>query len=391
MNLFKKTEDKTNLHFFPKIKRQDFLSKKTPVFYTDINIVKKQYFLLKKAIETNWLGKYQIAFSFKTNYELAKVIAINIPNISAEIVSEMEYKLAKSLSFPDSKIIYNGSNKNNFHNIIKKRNIINIDNQSEVIKLIENKSEIKSKIGIRLNSNIKKSRFGFNIENNEIKEVINTLKKRQIKINGLHIHLGFYTPPKTYFYISQKIIKIIRDNNLKLNYIDFGGGFPSHGQKPYGYKKYTYHSINEYILQICKPLNNFFINQINKPTLIFEPGRFLVDDSTSLITKIINQQITNNKQVITVDTTNHMLSSVWFRPQIVKPVFIINHQEINTIIYGSSCQEDDILYQGQFPIVEVNSPISFYCVGAYNQNMCANFIYTKPKTYFNITNKANKN
>lgn len=389
MNLLQ-SKVSNSFDFFPKISNKSLPAKSTPFFYTDISIIKNRYRQIQTAFKNSWSGKSIIAYSFKTNYPTTKYLK-KIGNLFAEVVSGMEYKKAKKINFSNSEIIYNGPYKEKLSKLLKLPLIINIDNFLELKKVIKYKKNIKANIGIRLNSNLKKSRFGFNIENGDAKQAINQLQKENLKIKGLHIHFGFYTSPKTYHQMAKKIIILIKENNLDLKYINFGGGFPSHGLKPYGFKKYKVSPINEYINQICSVFNSFFKNKSNKPKIIIEPGRFLVDDSTNLITRIINQQIKNNKQIITVDATNQMISSVWFRPQIVKPVFIKNHQQkINTIIYGGSCQEDDILYQGQFPIMKVNSLISFYCVGAYNQNMCTGFIYTKSKTYFNIANKTNK-
>lgn len=379
MFLPKKTKIEFNI--FPKIKRH-LLKKETPGFYTDIKIIKKRYQQLQKQLQKNWSGKNIIAFSFKTNYEIVEEMKKNI-NISAEIVSAMEYKMAKNFKFTNSKIIYNGPYKKNLQNVINKKNItINLDNQTELNKVIKIKNKIKSNIGLRLNTNLKTSHFGFNIESGDAKKAINRLQKNHIKISGLHIHLGFYSPPSTYKQISQKIVNLIKENNLELKYIDFGGGFPSHGQKPYKFKKDVISSIEDYITQICYPLNRFFKKQEIKPIIIIEPGRFLVDDSTVFITKVIHNQLTKKKQIIIVNATNQMLSSVWFRPQIIKLLKKQNNKEINTIVYGSSCQEDDVLYQGKLPLIQKNILIAFYCVGAYNQNMSNNFIFQKPKHYF---------
>lgn len=382
MKLLPQLTNNQNLNSFPNISNKNLLIKKTPFFYTDINIIKNRYQELEKSLNLNWPKKHIIAFSFKTNYEVINEIKKNM-DISAEIVSTMEYKMAKDFNFTNSKIIYNGPNKTNIIKAIKQKNIlVNIDNQSEIDKIIKNKNQIKCKIGIRLNTNFKKSRFGFNVENGEATKVIGQLQTNHIKINGLHLHLGFYSPPSVYKQISQKIVKLIKKSNLELEYIDFGGGFPSHGLKPYGFKNYLIPSIDQYINQICFPLKAFFKNQTNLPTIIVEPGRFLVDDSTIFITKVVHSQLIKNQQIATVDATNQMLSSVWFRPQIVKSSENKKNQKINTIIYGSSCQEDDILYQGDLPYLKNNDLVYFYCVGAYNQNMSNGFIFSKPKSYF---------
>lgn len=366
-----------NIDYFPK----NIPLKSTPFFYSDISIINNRYQQIKTGFKNNWSGKYIIAYSLKTNYSVTKYLK-KIKNLFFEVVSNMEYKKAKRLNFSDSEIIYNGPFKKNLSKLLNLPLIINLDNFSELKQIIKYKKYIKSSIGIRLNSNLKKSRFGFNIENGDAKQAINQLQKENIKINGLHIHFGFYTSPKIYHQMTKKIINLIKENDLELKYIDFGGGFPSHGLKPYGFKKYTISPINEYISQICSILDPFFKNKNKKPEIIIEPGRFLVDDSTIFVTKIVNQKIIGNKQIITIDATNQMISSVWFRPQIVKVFPLQKNKIVNTIIYGSSCQEDDILFKGKLPLTNLNNLLVFYCVGAYNQNMTNKFIFPKPKNYF---------
>ena len=380
MSLFKKAEN-GSLNNFPEIRKNDINGLQTPFFLIDQSIITARYELIKKNLTKNWGTKNIIAYSFKTNYEIAGEFKKQKIEIYAEVVSKMEYQKAKTAGYTDSQIIYNGPNKENLLEVLKYPIMINLDNFTELETIIKHRKNIKSTIGLRLNSELKPSRFGFNMENGEAELVIKKIKKAGIKISGLHIHLGFFTPPKTYKLISKKIINFIQDNNLDLEYIDFGGGFPSHGNKPYGYKKLPYRPINDYVLQIYKPLNNFYRNK-NKPFLIVEPGRFLVDDSTVLISKVLDVKTDKKNQKIISDATNNMLSSVWFRPQIIKIFNIKSRKKISTTIYGSSCQEDDILYQGKLPTIKVGDLVIFYCVGAYNQNMNGGFIFSKTRHFF---------
>ena len=366
---------------FPIVNKKKLKDKETPFFLIDQSIVIARYELIKKDLTKNWGTKNIIAYSFKTNYEIAKEFKKQKIETSAEVVSKMEYQKAKTVGYIDSQIIYNGPNKENLLEVLNYPNMVNLDNFTELETIIKHKKNIKSMIGLRLNSELKASRFGFNMENGEAKLAIKKLNKAGIKISGLHIHLGFFTPPKIYKLISKKIIDFIKDNDLDLEYIDFGGGFPSHGNKPYGYKKLPYYPINNYISQICKPLNKFYFKK-NKPFLILEPGRFLVDDSTVLVSKVLDVKMVKKNQKIISNATNNMLSSVWFRPQIIKILETKSRKKILTTIYGSSCQEDDILYQGKLPAIKTGDLVIFYCVGAYNQNMNGDFIFPKTEHFF---------
>lgn len=349
----------------------------TPLFLTDSSVLKAQYKLIKNNLNKYWGINNIVAYPFKTNYEIATFFKKE-NEIYAEVASKMEYEKAKNLEYSDSQIIYNGPFKENLSEVLKTKIIINLDNFGEIKKILETKN-IKANIGLRLNSNLKKSRFGFNIENNEAQIALKKLDN--IKINSLHVHLGFFTKPKVYKKLAKRIIDFISNNNLDIKYIDFGGGFPSQNNKPYNFRGNSYFPIEEYIKNICEPLNKFYFKK-NKPSLILEPGRFLVDESTILISKIIDFKYTKNNQYIIVDATNNMLSSSWYRPLIIETLKNKSTRSIKTTIYGASCQEDDILFQGQLPLMKIDDFLIFKCVGAYNQNMNSNFIFSKAKHFF---------
>ena len=80
-----------------------------------------------------------------------------------------------------------------------------------------------------------------------------------------------------------------------------------------------------------------------------------------------------------------MLPLVHYRPQIVK-IFIRNLKENNSNnlkskVFGATCQEVDVLFEGSLPKATIGSYIVFYVVGAYNQNMSSDFIFEKPKSF----------
>ena len=95
---------------------------------------------------------YRVSYSFKTNY--TPYVCNLVKNLGgyAEVVSMMEYTLAKKLGYPDDKIIFNGPSKEEFPDCI-----LNVDNLDELAE-VPNK-----KIGIRVNIDVGQgfvSRFG---------------------------------------------------------------------------------------------------------------------------------------------------------------------------------------------------------------------------------------
>ena len=70
----------------------------------------KNYLHFEKCFK-NLYPKYQLAYSYKTNY--TPVICEIVKQLGgyAEVVSDMEYNVAKRLGYDNEKIIYNGPYK----------------------------------------------------------------------------------------------------------------------------------------------------------------------------------------------------------------------------------------------------------------------------------------
>lgn len=368
--------------FFPSIKKnQSKISHilknnpNHPVFITDTSIIKKRL---------NEIGqRAKIAYSFKTNYDVAQKITFPL----AEVVSPFELNLALKHQYPYTSIIFNGPNKGRLDSLLSQPLTINIDNFSELNQLISYPKKIKSQIGLRLNSSLHPSRFGFNIESGEAKQALTLLQEHHLTIQGFHFHIGSDIQSSEIYQKCSMALKNFVNQNIylkdNLKYIDFGGGYPSHGLIS-GSKIQSFPNIEEYLKYIYSPLQPFLRQNTS---LILEPGRFLVDDSTLLISHLVNIKFINDTQILTLDSSINMLPSVWYRQQIIK-CFDQKLSEktsvnlLDTKIFGSTCQESDLLFQGQLPPLKTTDYVVFYCVGAYNQSQSANFIFERPASFF---------
>jgi len=257
------------------------------------------------------------------------------------------------------------------------------------------RSQKKSyKVGLRINAKIpyvERSRFGFSIDNDEAGQAAKLLNEsKNLRLTSFHLHLGTDIDQILSYQVATRsmcnfIKKSIPNYQTAIKLLDFGGGFPAHGKAPFGEKKWSPQPIEKYIEVITQPLWKTFTRK-NKPLLILEPGRYLVDDAVLFITRVISAKASQNSQTLTTDATVTMLPLIYYRPQILK-IFDENLKEkkeprLNSTIYGASCREEDLLYKDSLPKVRVGDLIVFFVVGAYNQNMSAEFIFKKPKTIF---------
>ena len=82
----------------------------TPLYAFDEVAFRENYRKLEQTFRQCY-SNYQVSYSFKTNY--TPYIAATVKKLGgyAEVVSGMEYYIAKQIGYEDDKIIFNGPNK----------------------------------------------------------------------------------------------------------------------------------------------------------------------------------------------------------------------------------------------------------------------------------------
>jgi diaminopimelate decarboxylase len=368
-------------------------NKATPLFMVDHRILEKRFIDLERSGKKNW-NNFQIAYSFKTNYEIAKSQIFKRKGLLAEVVSGWEYQMAKKMGYKGREIVFNGPSKTDL-DLKKALNdgaLVFVDNSEELerIRKISRLQKKKFRIGIRLRSKIPRineSRFGFSINNSEASIAVSQIQKDPfLNLVGVHMHIGSdIDNPEKYGYAASEMAiflqKNIADFENRIKFLDLGGGFPSHGLAPFESLRWNPKPIENYVDAISRELRKIFREQ--KPTLIFEPGRYLVDDAVFFVTRITSCKKYESRQILTTDATISMLPLVQYRPQIVKLYDKdLNEKKsriIKTVVYGASCRENDILYNQTLPKANVGDFLIYFITGAYNQNMASEFIFGKPE------------
>ena len=254
------------------------------------------YGQLKKNI-TNFKKNFNslsplICFAIKSNTNLNLIKEIKKFGLGADVVSMGELMLAIKAGINPKKIVFSGVGKTSAeisYAIDKKILLINAESQSE-IKEINRIAKLKNKkiqVGIRLNPNTdaktlnqistgrKENKFGVNSKT--FLELVNYCKNSSnIILKCLSVHIGSqildYRP---YVKMLKAIDKTINKANFKFEFIDLGGGMgiSYSNNKKLNYKKY-YIAIKKFIKN-------------HKSKIIFEPGRSIVGNIGTLISKII--------------------------------------------------------------------------------------------------------
>lgn len=334
-------------------------------------------------------SNFTIAYSFKTNYMPAACKKINELGGWAEVVSDMEYNMAKEYGFIPSNIIVNGPGKwNGLEDMVTDGAIIMLDNEYEYFEVIKlsQKNNTVANVGFRLNIDIgtnKLSRFGFDVENPDTKQLISkAIRNSNLNVIGIHFHLGGARGLTAWEERAKKMIfykdYFFEDYDLKI--IDLGSGMFGHINPFLGEQFHQdIPSFDEYANAVASQFKEHFdtIEIEKRPMLIVEPGTTLIANSMSYVTTVIGVKEIRGKSFAMVDGSVHQLGELGKKKEL--PIDIIynsnsENRKKHVDITGYTCLEDDVLRRNANIEIGIGDTIVFENAGAYTNVMKPPFI-----------------
>lgn len=369
---------------------------RSPFFIADRSIVLDRYRSLRNALNVHWKNSI-IAYSFKTNYAVAKDSLLRRAGAWAEVVSEREYMMALGVGYTPETIIYNGPHKSprSLRYALERGTRVNVDSNDELcyIASLSRSLRRKFRIGLRMNIPVKGmtgSRFGFSVQTGEADAALRTvLSNKYLSCMGFHVHIGTDIGNiEIYRDASRQLIDYITPRKDLIagqcTYLDVGGGVMSHGLRPYSSRRYRLYSVSEYLQAWTSALSVSF-SKSKAPILFLEPGRYLVDDAGLFVCRVVSVRKRMLTQFVVTDASVSMLPLSGYRPQIVQgydgTLQRLTRRTVRTIVYGATCREDDRLHEGFMPELVPDDVLLFFCTGAYNYNFSNDFIFSRPAHY----------
>ena len=364
-----------------------------------LNIARKNktpfYLYSEKQIKENYLNFARIfrginpliCFAAKANTNLIIMRILGKLGSGADVVSGGELLKALKAGIKANKIVFSGVGKTEEElklAIRKKILLINVESESEAILINKIGKKINKiiPIGFRLNPNIdakthkkistgkSENKFGVSI-----KDFSSFYKKieqfKNLRINALSVHIGSQILSDAPFKKTLDVLsKVIRDLNIKLKYVDLGGGF---GIK---YNK-TDKQIN--LNNYAKLVHNFK-KKLNC-SIIFEPGRSLVGNTGILVSKIQYIKKGSNKNFIIIDAgmNDFMRTALYDVNHNIVP--IIKKNQMNKIpieFVGPICETTcKFVKYKDYQRIEEGDFVAITDVGAYGSSLSSNY-NTKP-------------
>lgn len=335
--------------------------------------------------------KVVAGYSFKTNYVPALCKIALDEGVMAEVVSEMEYELARRIGF--EKVIFNGPIKRPaiFEKALEHGAIINLDSEYEVEMICEyakNHPDADLQVGMRININLTDEngystiqcglRFGrFGFPSDIICHNIERLREAGVKIVSLHGHTS--TSDRAvlnYKIITQHMLQVCEQYGLnELEWFDIGGGY--FGAAPEGMDltgRPTYEDYANCVLDEALA-SEWFVRV--QPTIVIEPGSSVVSNVFSYYTKVYQNKKVGKVNFVMVDGTVFDVKPTLHSNNLPHDVYraVETGDYYTCDVVGSTCMEKDVLLKEVvLPKLNAGDFIRFKGVGAYTICLTPTFI-----------------
>lgn len=358
----------------------------TPVYVTDEDRVRDNYRKLKAAF-TKAYPKTKLHYAIKCNSNINIVRVLAEEGASFDCSSPYEIQIAQKVGATPDRILYTGNNHSDWElkfavdNKIK----LNLDDVSQLDRVVKyGKTPL---ISFRVNPAIeagyhkelhfgsKDSKFGI-IE----KDIVNAYKKAKdygFTNFGIHIMAGSGILEAEFFRnVAEKMMmlveKIKKEVGIEFDFIDLGGGFGV----PYKPTDKTL-DIDRAAAGVAAVLKKYGYSG----DIYLEPGRYVVCDSTILLTRV-NTVKKAYKNFVGTDSGFHVLA----RPFIYgayHPILVANRldarDEETYDVVGVVCESGDIMAKDRrLPRMREGDLLAILNAGAYGFSMSSQY-NTRPR------------
>ena len=329
---------------------------------------------------------YQISYSYKTNYTPYIASVVKRLGGYAEVVSGMEYYIAKKLGYKDENIIFNGPNKG--EDGIKaflNGSIINIDNLTEIQRICETASshpDLTFEVGIRVNIDVGQdfiSRFGIDIT--EIPIAVKMIGQvSNLKVAGLHCHISRCRGLDAWRKRVEKMLQL-SDQYFEQppRYIDLGSGMFGSMAPEFASQFSNVPTYEEYATCVAKLFAEHYqrYSKNEKPILFTEPGTTLINRFVDFIGRVDTIKTVRGKTVAVLNCSEHNLGETCLLKEL--PMRIVSNgeqQDYEEVDFtGYTCLEQDVMRRNYTGNLAVGDYVVFGNVGGYSNVLKPPFIW----------------
>jgi len=352
----------------------------TPVYVADEARLRENYRNVYNAFSKHISTR--INYACKANSSLAVLKILEQEGSCIDAVSVGEVITCMKAGFTPDRIMYTGVNVSNeeMRALVELGVMINVDSASQLERLAKIRNDLP--ISIRITPGVGSghshkvvtgstgSKFGI-----PAKDVIKTyLRAKELGFDtkGIHVHIGSGGQSAEPFTDAMEVLinmtNELKENGIDLDFIDIGGGIgvPYRPNEPEM-------DINE----LASNLTEMMIEETDIRKIVLEPGRYIICDTTILLTRCVDVKDAGVKKYVGVDAGFNTL---------VRPAMYDSYHHVaignkfgractaRYDVVGPICESGDHLAKDRvLPDPEEGDIVVVYDAGAYGFSMSSNY------------------
>jgi diaminopimelate decarboxylase len=278
----------------------------TPVYIYSQNHFLNQFKAIQEAFKE---VEPLVCYAIKANGNLGILRAMALAGSGFDCVSKGEiYRALRAGASPD-KIVFAGVGKQAYEiDYALEQGILmfNVESESELelISKVAGKRKVEAPIALRLNPDVdpkthkyistgkRESKFGIDLQRAE-KCLARIKELKNLRLRGLHIHIGSQiTQSDRHAEAIDKITALVnkvKKGDFPLEFINVGGGFGI------SYKPGEGQPIGEFAKQMAPKIRAMGLKMLS------EPGRFISGNGGILLTRVVFDKPSGDKNFLIVD------------------------------------------------------------------------------------------
>ena len=350
-----------------------------PAYIFDSDRFCENYRLLTAGMSAVY-APYRAAYSYKTNYTPRIVSLVHSLGGMAEVVSGMEYGLARRVGNAPENILFNGPCKgaDGIAALIEGACVI-IDNEEElaaVLRAAVAHPERLCHAALRLHVDIgsgKPSRFGLRAEPEYLRAIAARLRAvGNLAFDGIQCHISGSRSIAGWESRARVMLALARElfPDAPPKFIDLGSGMfgrlPEEMRASFGQSIPTFAEYGAAVGALFQEQYGA-LPESERPALITEPGTTLVADTA------IKSLPGNDCAVL--DASIHTAGVISQMRNLPLLVLDAETPRENLNFTGYTCLEYDILYRGYTGPLDVGSGVIFDNIGSYSNVLKPPFIH----------------
>ena len=371
-----------------------FKSLTTPFYYYDTDVLNQTLQALTKEADKY---NYRIHYAVKANANPRILSLIQKYGLGADCVSGGEIQAAVNAGFAGDKIVFAGVGKADWEiNLGLDLDIFcyNVESIQE-LEVINELAKIRGKsvqVAFRMNPEVdahthhhittgtKEDKFGINRDQlDEVLDKVNTMES--IRLIGLHFHIGSQISDSEPFQeLCKRTVEIqeqLAKRRVKIEHINFGGGLGIDYENP------DQNLIPDF--KTYFQLFHTFFPAEPYQQIHFEPGRAIVGQCGSLISKVLYVKEGSSKKFVVLDAGF---------TELIRPAFYGAYHQIENLsseapeetydVVGPICESSDCFAKAiLLNKMERGDLMVLRSAGAYGEIMASQYNCRKPaKVYF---------